>query len=67
MKRYRASRRLFAYEMAIVTLLLLGCSLFGQEQGSDWDTLEMAARTYFNYPSTGSARLFYWFIRLLNG
>jgi len=63
MKRYRALRRLFAYELAIVTLLLLGCSLFGQEQGSDWDALEMATRTYFNYPSTENARLLYLGLR----
>jgi len=59
MKKSPASRRPLAQELAVVALLLLGCSLFGQEQYADRDALEMAARTYFTYPSTENARLFY--------
>ncbi len=59
MKKYPALRRPSAQGFVVVAILLLGCSLVSQGQYSDWDTLEMAARTYFNYPSTENARLFY--------
>ncbi|MGB8957563.1 MAG: hypothetical protein WCC00_00990 [Candidatus Aminicenantales bacterium] len=59
MKKLHVSRWPRSPKFIAIALVLLGCGLFGQEQSSDWDTLEMAARTYFNYPSTENARLFY--------
>ena len=59
MKKRHVSRGPRSPKLIAIALLLLGCSLFSQEQNSDWDALEMAARTYFNYPSTENARLFF--------
>jgi hypothetical protein len=44
--------------MTVFTLLLLNQFLLGREQQIDWDSIEKAARIYFEYPSSENARIF---------
>lgn len=59
MLKHSFSRSSLTRIIAVGILLFARCSLFSQVPDSDWNSLEMAARTYFSYPSTENARLLY--------
>ncbi len=62
MRKHPLSRLPLSQRMIVSALLLLGNGLFGQEQNTNWDSIEKAARTYIEYPSTNNARLFLLFL-----
>ena len=47
-----------AIVVTIFTMLLSNEFLLGREQQIDWDSIEKAARIYFEYPSSENARIF---------
>ena len=59
MGRPLSSRLALSLGMIVGIMFFLGRGFFGQEQSINWESVEIAARTYFDYPSTENARLFY--------
>jgi hypothetical protein len=53
------SRLALSVGMIVGAMSILGYGFRGQEQNIDWERMEIAARTYINYPLTENARLFY--------
>jgi hypothetical protein len=59
MRKVFSSRSAFSVWIIVGVMYLLGHGLSGQEQDINWERVEIAARTYFEYPSSENARLLY--------